>query len=116
MSYTTENNFVIAEGEAGDLYFFISAKNAHPQSPRIVYDGKEHAVFWRSSAQHIILDYINPEIREKLRKSHEVIVVETLCDNIKESYYVPMQIVDDIPVDWSKMGLSSWEEQALKAH
>lgn len=64
--------------------------------------------------QKIILDYINPEVRDKLRKAKEVVMVETLLDNIKESYYVNMNIVDNIPIDWSKIGLKSWEEASLK--
>lgn len=113
-NYTTEDSFIIAEGSEGDLYIFLEAKNSHPQSPRIIYDGKDHAIFMRSPEEKIILDYINPEIRERLRKVREVIMVETLFDNIKESYFVSMQMVDKIPVDWSKVGLKSWEDAALK--
>lgn len=71
-------------------------------------------VFIRNPEQKIILDYINPEVRDKLRKAKEVVMVETLLDNIKESYYVNMNIVDNIPIDWSKIGLKSWEEASLK--
>lgn len=53
-------------------------------------------------------------MRDKLRKAKEVVMVETLLDNIKESYYVNMNIVDNIPIDWSKIGLKSWEEASLK--
>ena len=60
-----------------------------------------------------ILDYINPEIRNELRKSQRIIMVETILENIKESYYVDMQIVDKIPVDWSQIGLKTWDEVAL---
>ena len=112
--YTTEKKFVVAEGDDGELYIFISAKSDAPASPQIIYDGKDHAIFVRNSEQKIILDYIHPEVREKLRHALEVIVVETLLDNIKDSYYVNLKIVDKIPVDWAKIGLSTWDEVVSK--
>ena len=113
--YTTEKKFVVAEGDDGELYIFISAKSDVPASPQIIYDGKDHAIFLRNNEQKIILDYIHPEVREKLRHSSEVIVVETLLDNIKDSYYVNLKIVDEIPVDWAKIGLSTWDEVVSKS-
>ncbi len=112
--YVTEKKFVVAEGDDGELYIFISAKSDTPSSPQIIYDGKDHAIFVRNNEQKIILDYIHPEVREKLRHASEVIVVETLLDNIKDSYYVELKAVDNIPVDWGKIGLSTWDEIASK--
>lgn len=113
-NYTKENSFIIAEGAEGDLYIFIEAKQEHPKTPRIIYDGNDHAIFMRTPDEKIILDYINPEVRDKLRKAKEVIMVETILDNIKESYFANLQMVDKIPVDWNKIGLKSWEEASLK--
>lgn len=111
--YTTENSFVVAEGEEGELYIFMQAKKEQPKAPRIIYDGRDHAVFMRNTEQKIILDYIHPDIREKLRHSRQVIIVETILENIKDSYVADMQYVESIPVDWSKIGLKSWEEVLL---
>ena len=112
--YTTEKKFVVAEGDDGVLYIFISAKSDNPSSPQIIYDGRDHAIFLRNSEQKIILDYIHPEVREKLRHSSEVVIVETLLDNIKDSYYADLKVVDQIPVDWGKIGLSTWDEVVSK--
>ena len=108
-----EGCYLIAEGEFGSLYIFIDAKKNYPLSPYIIYDGNDHAVFVRSEEEKIILDYINPEIRDKLRKAPEVMVVETIMDNIKTAYHVTMNIVKKLPIDWKKVGLSTWEEEAL---
>ena len=43
--YTTEKSFYVAEGEEGELYVFLKAKNDQPQAPKIIYDGKDHAYF-----------------------------------------------------------------------
>ncbi len=107
------NNFVVAEGEEGEIYIFIDACKDKPQNPRVIYDGKDHAIFLHSPDDKIILDYIHPEVREKLRHSTGVVMVETILENIKDSYVADLQIVDNIPVDWSKIGLKSWEEAAL---
>lgn len=58
--YITEKNFLIAEGAEGDS-IFCRAKHQHPSAPKIIYDGRDHAVFIRNPEQKIILDYINPE-------------------------------------------------------
>nr|QIM10345.1 hypothetical protein PlAlph_0990 [uncultured Alphaproteobacteria bacterium] len=108
--YTTEKKFVVAEGDAGELYIFITAKNDKPATPQIIYDGRDHAVFLRNGEQKIILDYIHPEVRGKLSSSKEVVIVETLLDNIKDSYFANLKMVDEIPVDWQMIGLTTWDK------
>lgn len=114
---TKEGCFLIAEGSSSgnELYIFMDAKKDHPEVPKIIYDGKDHAIFLRNSEQKIILDYIHPEVRDKLRKCYQVMVVETLLENIKETYPVKMQIVEEIPLDWNKAGLTTWEEVFLSS-
>lgn len=111
--YATEDKYYIAESSKGELYIYISAKKNNPAHPQIVYDGFDHALFIRSPEESIILDYVNPEVRDKLRKAREVIVVETLLETIKDAYITNIKIVDKIPVDWAQIGLTSWEEKAL---
>ncbi len=113
--YETEKEYFVAENTSGELYIYISAKNKIPVKPQIIYDGYDHALFLRNNEQKIILDYINPEVRDKLRKSRAVIIVETVLDNIKDAYIADMNIVDKIPVDWSQIGLTTWENVSLKA-
>lgn len=111
--YETEDKYYIAESTEGELYVYISAKKDTPTHPQIIYDGFDHALFVRSPEESIILDYINPDARDKLRKAREVIVVETLLETIKDAYIANMNIVDKIPLDWSQIGLMSWEEKVL---
>jgi hypothetical protein len=111
--YAKANNFLIAEGEEGEIYIFMDAKRDEPEAPKIIYDGNDHAILLRNNEQKIILDYIHPEVRDRLRKSFQVIVVETILENIKGSYIATMNMVEKIPVDWSKVGLKTWEEAAL---
>ena len=113
--YQTEGNFIVAEGAEGELYIYIGAKKDAPIHPIVMYDGYDHAVLVRNEKQKIIFDYINPQIRDKLRKAKAVVIVETILENIKDAYIADMNIVDKIPLDWAKVGLKSWEEAALKA-
>lgn len=108
--YTTEKKFVVAEGDRGELYIFLSAKSDLPAAPQIIYDGNDHAIFLRNKEQKIILDYIHPSIREKLRNSREVVIVETIMENIKDSYFADIKVVNKIPVDWNLIGLSTWDK------
>lgn len=108
--YTTEKKFVVAEGDSGELYIFMGAKQDKPSTPQIIYDGGDHAVFVRNCDQKIILDYIHPDIRQKLKEAKEVVIVETLLDNIRDSYFVRMKMVDKIPVDWGLIGLTTWDK------
>lgn len=112
--YVTEKKFMVAEGNSGELYIFISAKANTPSSPQIIYDGKDHAIFLRNREQKIILDYIHPDVRKKLHSSKEVVIVETLLDNIKDSYFAHLKQVENIPLDWKLIGLSTWDN--AKAH
>ena len=111
--YETQDKYYIAESTDGELYIYIDAKKNSPVHPQIVYDGLDHALFIRSPEESIILDYINPEARDKLRKAVSVIVVETLIETIKDAYIADMSIVEKIPLDWSQIGLTTWEEKAL---
>lgn len=112
--FETEKQYFVAENTTGELYIYIGAKKDTPVHPQIIYDGFDHALFVRNDEQKIILDYINPEVRNKLRKARAVIIVETVMENIKEAYIADMNIVDKIPVDWTQIGLKTWEEAALK--
>lgn len=113
--FTKEGSFLIAESGLGnELYVFMEAKKDRPCScPKIVYDGNDHALFYRNDEQKIILDYIHPDIRDKLRKSHHIMVVETILENIKESYMVDMEMVNKLPLDLDKYDLKNWEEAIL---
>lgn len=108
--FTPEGAYLIAEGSGGELYFFIDAKRETPMTPKIVYDGSEHALFYRNDEQKIIFDFINPDIRARLQKTYSVMVVESILENITESYRVDLEHVAKLPVDLSQYELKTWEE------
>mgnify|MGYP006916038488 CR=1 FL=1 len=111
--YQTEDNYIVAENEEGELYIYISAKSSSPINPHIIYDGRDHALLVKNPALTVILDYINPDVRDKMRKTKQLVIVETIMENIKDAYFADMQIVDKLPLNIKDAGLRTWEEVAL---
>jgi extradiol dioxygenase family protein len=109
--YTTEKDYYIAEDTSGALYLYLKAKHDVPSEPKIFYDGQTHAVFVRSPDENIILDYINPQVRQRLQQSREIVVVETVLGNIADIYIAEMKSVHTIAVDWQKLGLKKDDSQ-----
>lgn len=60
----------------GVLVFKIKPCIKEPSNPILLYDGKNHATFYRNSEDVLLLDYINPEIQEEFIKSKEILVIE----------------------------------------
>ena len=62
----------------GELVFCIKAREGSPVQPQILFNGEEHALFYRTADQMIVLDYIHPEVRPLLDKLSSVLVAEIL--------------------------------------
>lgn len=60
----------------GDLFFALAASKENPENPIMVYDGGNHATFYRTSEDVVLLDYINKDIQKALKNSDYVTVME----------------------------------------
>ncbi len=74
----TENYYDILANADGELVFCIKAREGNPVQPQILFNGEEHALFYRTADQMIVLDYIHPEVRPLLEKLSSVLVAEIL--------------------------------------
>ena len=74
----TENYYDILANADGELVFCIKAREGSPVQPQILFNGEEHALFYRTAEQMIVLDYIHPEVRPLLDKVSSVLVAEIL--------------------------------------
>lgn len=101
IDFSPLSNFMIAESSQGQLYVFMEAKGKNVDSPHIVYDGKEHAILFMNDDNGVILDYINPEVRKKLANSREVVVVETILEDVRNTYCASMRFVKEMDFDFS---------------
>ena len=95
-----ERNFHIIKNNH-QLSIIISNYQDIPTNPEIIYDGKEHAILYRSKEITILLDYINPIVRKDLLNAKSVKIIETKEENKKIisvlEYIVKLKPVKTIP-------------------
>lgn len=94
--------------EDGTLSFVIGPKDGAPDSPRLLFDGKETAVLYRRPGQAIALTKLDELAVSVLSAAKPVMFVEPKssgASTMKEAatsgqveYAVPVQIVKKLPV------------------
>ncbi len=72
----TESYYDILENSDGELLFCLKARDGSPERPQILYSGEDHALFYRTAGQMIVLDYVHVDVREALNKVSSVLVAE----------------------------------------
>jgi hypothetical protein len=98
MTIEQEKKYDILKNAAGDLLFIIKARLSHEEKPTIFYNGGDHAVFYRNRGNTIVLDYINPNIRQNLEKAFKVLIVEAQGTSIIREYFSTVQHVEELPL------------------
>ncbi|MDD4519354.1 MAG: hypothetical protein EOM53_02155 [Alphaproteobacteria bacterium] len=93
-----ENKYNILKNAEGQLLIAIKARMGGSERPKILYDGQEHALLYRSVDQTVILDYIHPQVREAFMNIKDVLVVELRDEDIVREYVVPVRRVTKLPV------------------
>ena len=92
-------DYEIVRTEENILVFVIKSRQTEVENPRVIYDGGRHATLYRRSDDVLLLDYLNDDVLENLRKSeadfgsekivrdYEVHVKQVkknpFCDNLK---------------------------------
>lgn len=92
-----EENYDILQNAAGEILIIIKYRAGGPENPRIVYDGGDHALLYRSRESALVLDGINPNARTPLKSVREVYMVELDGDEVAREYMVPLRVVKSIP-------------------
>ena len=72
----TEAFYDILVNAEGELLFCLKAREGSPDRPQILFNGKDHALFYRTANQMIVLDYIHPEVCPLLKDVSSVLVAE----------------------------------------
>ena len=107
--------FVNADEE---VMIAIGKKDKEPLSPKIVYDGGEHAIFYHRPDDTLIIDYIDEEARPFIKKSAQVLIAEFANPNDEEPqscYPVPLKIVPRMPEIKDMVDLSKITDEAEMA-
>lgn len=88
-----EKEFNILQNGAGDILFLISVRPGGPENPRLVFDGNNSALLYRSRESAVILEGINPDAKLPLQSVDEVLVVELDGEEVAREYMVPLRVV-----------------------
>ena len=96
-----EKEFDAYIGNNGMVVFAIEAKEGEPIEPHIKYSGGDHALLYRSNNPNdvVVLDYLHPEIKQKMSQSLEVFVAEIDYDDeqIVHEYIAKVEQVFQMP-------------------
>lgn len=93
-----EKKYDILKNAAGDLLFIIKARLTNEEKPVIVYNGGDHALFYRNKENTIVLDYINPNVRQNLEKAFKVLIVEAQGTSIVREYFSDVKYLKELPL------------------
>ena len=75
--------------EKGELVCVIPTMDtSFPTQSKILYDGGKHALFYRTSNQIFILDYVNKAIQTVLKLQQQ---------NVVTNYFVPIISTEHLP-------------------
>ena len=93
-----EVNFNILKNGEGNLMLLVHARVGGVSNSKIVYDGGQKALLYRTDKETIALDFIHPAIRGDLKKKKEVLVVEVNAGAVVREYMAAVQAVKTLPL------------------
>ena len=88
-----EGRYEILQNGAGEILIIIKYRNGGPENPRLVYDGGDVALLYRSRESALFLDAVNEMARAPLKSVDEVLIAEIDDDEVAREYKVPVRIV-----------------------
>lgn len=84
------------QNAAGEILIIIEYRESGPENPRLVYDGGEQALLYRSRESAFMLNSIAREARMPLKSVNEVLMVEIENDDVAREYRVPVRVVRNL--------------------
>ena len=84
------------QNAAGEILIIIDYSEGGPENPRLVYDGGEQALLYRSRESAFTFNSIAKEARMPLKSVDEVLMVEIENDDVAREYKVPVRIVKNL--------------------
>ncbi len=86
--------------EKGELVCVIPTMDtSFPTQSKILYDGGKHALFYRTSNQIFILDYVNKAIQTVLKQTTRLLMfeIDLQQQNVVTNYFVPIISTEHLP-------------------
>lgn len=81
MEHEYDYNVIITA--EGPLVFVVKTRDGEPNNPFILYDGGEHATFYRSEHETVLFDYLNEKVIPLLQEAEKAIIFE-IDDDLQE--------------------------------
>lgn len=96
-----EDAYVVMPTSEEELVFALSVKDDEADDPKVLYDGGEHALLYRSKDEIVILDFLHPNVQQKLEHVGKAFIVEIdyKIKKIVQDYEAPVEFVDSYPFD-----------------
>lgn len=91
-----EGRYDILQNGAGEILIITKYRDGGPENPRLIYDGADVALLYRSRESAVFLDGINPEARGPLKSVDEVMIAEIDGNEVAREYKVPVRIVKSL--------------------
>ena len=109
--------YILTRTSNEQIHLTLWAQEDEPATPKLLYNGGEHALLYRSEkAQPIIVDYIPRRFQPFLEDVASIVVTELSADTqeIMRRYHVPVTHVTFLPpahLEVSKQDLVTWALQ-----
>ena len=87
-----EGRYDILQNALGEILIIIKYREGGPENPRLIYDGGDSALLYRSRESAVKLDAINEKARQPLKSVDEVYLVEVEGNEVARDYKVPVRI------------------------
>lgn len=91
-----KGRYSVLQNAKGDIMITMNAREGEPDNPRLIYDGEDIALLYRSAESSVAFKQIDPGARAPLLSIAEILIVEELNDDVVREYIVPVRIVKDI--------------------
>lgn len=88
-----QNRYEMLQNAAGEILIITDYRSSPPDNPRLVYDGGDQALMYRSRESAFMMNSIAEEARPALSNVEEVLVVEVENDDVAREYKVPVRLV-----------------------
>ncbi len=92
--------YTVFLNEKGDLIVVIPfIADSQPAQPKILYDGGQHALFFRTPDNVIIMDYLNEAAQIVLKQAGKILLFEVDLEkqSIVSDYFVPVVMCEKLP-------------------
>ena len=95
-----EQEYEVVISEENIPIFILKHKEGVSLNPIILYDGSNHAVFYRTSSEVILFDYLPKEIHKILLSTKFALVFEMNIEqtDVVQDYKVKIKIVKNNPI------------------